>query len=225
MATIAFDVYGTLIDTDGVVDRLREWIGSRAEVFSQTWRSKQLEYSFRRGLMRRYENFAVCTRHALDYCSAEYKSFFTAEQKDALLQSYRALPAFGDVEESLVALKAGGHRRFAFSNGASEAVEEVLQANGLRERFEGVVSCEALETFKPNPDVYRYFMREAGVSSDAWLISGNPFDVIGAVSAGMKSAWVKRSDRAVFDPWGIEPTLTVGSLSDLCEKIDGQREN
>jgi 2-haloacid dehalogenase len=66
MATIAFDVYGTLIDTNGVVSRLREWIGSQAEVFSQTWRSKQLEYSFRRGLMRRYENFAVCTRQALE---------------------------------------------------------------------------------------------------------------------------------------------------------------
>ena len=38
-------------------------------------------------------------------------------------------------------------------------------------------------------DVYHYFMREAGDSTDAWLISGNPFDVIGAVSAGMKSAW------------------------------------
>ena len=50
MATIAFDVYGTLIDTDGVVSQLREWIGSQADVFSQTWRSKQLEYSFRRGL-------------------------------------------------------------------------------------------------------------------------------------------------------------------------------
>ena len=64
MATIAFDVYGTLIDTDCVVSQLREWIGSQADVFSKTWRSKQLEYSFRRGLMRRYENFAVCTRQA-----------------------------------------------------------------------------------------------------------------------------------------------------------------
>ncbi len=106
MATIAFDVYGTLIDTDGVVSRLREWIGSQADVFSQTWRSKQLEYSFRRGLMRRYENFAVCTRQALDYCCVEYDVSFSAEQKDALLQSYRALPAFADADESLVALKA-----------------------------------------------------------------------------------------------------------------------
>ena len=220
MATIAFDVYGTLIDTDGVVDRLREWIGSQAETFSQTWRSKQLEYSFRRGLMRRYENFAVCTRHALEYCCAEYGMSFSEEQKDALLQSYRALPAFGDVQDSLAGLKAQGHRLFAFSNGTAEAVQEVLQANRLREWFEGVVSCDALKTFKPNPDVYHYFMAEAGDSNDAWLISGNPFDVIGAVSAGMKSAWVKRSDTAVFDPWGIEPTVTVSTLSELCEKVD-----
>ena len=224
MATIAFDVYGTLIDTDGVVSRLREWVGSQAEVFSKTWRSKQLEYSFRRGLMRRYETFAVCTRQALDYCCVEYDVSFSAEQKDALLQSYRALPAFSDADESLVALKAGGHRLFAFSNGTAEAVEEILQTNGLRQCFEDVVSCDALKTFKPNPDVYQYFMREAGDSKDAWLVSGNPFDVIGAVSAGMKSAWVKRSDTAVFDPWGVEPTVTVKSLNELCEKVDSQKE-
>jgi len=220
MATIAFDVYGTLIDTDGVVSQLREWIGSQAEVFSKTWRSKQLEYSFRRGLMRHYENFAVCTRQALEYCCAEYDVSLSSEQKDTLLQSYRGLPAFADVEESLVALKAEGHLLFAFSNGTSEAVEEVLRANGLRECFEDVVSCDGLKTFKPNPDVYHYFMGEAGDSKDAWLISANPFDVIGAISAGMKSAWVKRSDRLVFDPWGIEPTLTVATLSELCEKLD-----
>ena len=216
MATIALDVYGTLINTDGVVSRLREWMGSQAEGFSKTWRSKQLEYSFRRGLMRRYENFAVCTRQALDYCCAEYDVSFSAEQKDALLQSYRELPAFSDADESLVALQAEGHRLFAFSNGTTEAVEEVLRASGLLEWFEAVVSCDALATFKPNPDVYRYFMKEAGDSNDAWLVSGNPFDVIGAVSAGMKSAWVKRSDRAVFDPWGVEPTVTVATLSELC---------
>ena len=119
MAPIAFDVYGTLINTDAVVSQLQEWIGSQAEVFSQTWRSKQLEYSFRRGLMRRYENFAVCTRHTLDYCCAAYNVSFSSEQKDTLLQSYRGLPAFADVEESLVALQAEGHRLFAFSRGRS----------------------------------------------------------------------------------------------------------
>ena len=149
------------------------------------------------------------------YCCAEYDVSLSSEQKDELLQSYLGLPAFADVEESLVALKAEGHRLFAFSNGSAEAVEEVLQTNGLHQCFEDVVSCDGLKTFKPNPDVYHYFMREAGEAKDAWLVSGNPFDVIGAVSAGMKSAWVKRTDRAVFDPWGIEPTVTAVSYTHL----------
>ncbi len=47
----------------------------------------------------------------------------------------------------------------------------------------------------------------------------NPFDVIGAASDGMKSAWIKRSEKAVFDPWGIEPTIIVSNLVELADKI------
>jgi 2-haloacid dehalogenase len=49
--TLAFDVYGTLIDTHGVVSALQALIGDKAKDFSHSWREKQLEYSFRRGLM------------------------------------------------------------------------------------------------------------------------------------------------------------------------------
>jgi len=48
---IAFDIYGTLFDTQGVVFLLKGFIGDLAEEFSLTWRNKQLEYSFRKGLM------------------------------------------------------------------------------------------------------------------------------------------------------------------------------
>ena len=87
--TLAFDVYGTLIDTQGVVAVLREMIGNKAEKFSRTWRDKQLEYSFRRGLVRNYENFAVCTSNALDYTCTYCKSPLTKEQKNELLGIYR----------------------------------------------------------------------------------------------------------------------------------------
>ena len=92
--TLAFDVYGTLIDTHGVVSKLQELIGAKAKDFSQTWREKQLEYSFRRGLMQNYENFAVCTRHALEYTCSYYKVTLTIEHKHELLDCYRTLPAF-----------------------------------------------------------------------------------------------------------------------------------
>ena len=86
--------------------------------------------------------------------------------------------------------------------------------------FSGVVSTDEMKSYKPNPGVYSHFLRRAGaLGVDAWLVSSNPFDVIGAVSAGMRAAWVRRSPEAVFDPWGIEPTITVNSLLNLSEQV------
>jgi 2-haloacid dehalogenase len=222
VVTLAFDVYGTLIDTQGVVSKLEVIAGNRAEDFSRTWRDKQLEYSFRRGLMQKYENFAVCISHALDYTCAYYKVLLTNEQKQELLDSYRTLPAFEDVEEGLIRLKAANYRLYAFSNGSADAVEALLVAAGIRDYFLGVVSVDDLKSFKPNPAVYRYFLEQSGASgSRAWLISSNPFDVIGAISADMRAAWVRRSREAIFDPWGIEPTIIVGSLCELSEQLAG----
>ena len=85
--TLAFDVYGTLIDTHGVVTALQKTVGDQALQFSQTWRDKQLEYSFRRGLMQNYQSFSVCTRQALDYTCARFKAPLTDDEKRDLLDS------------------------------------------------------------------------------------------------------------------------------------------
>lgn len=218
--TLAFDVYGTLIDTHGVVSTLQNLIGDQARNFSHTWREKQLEYCFRRGLMQNYETFAVCTSHALDYSCAFHNVYLTKEQKSNLLESYRSLPAFEDVEEGVAKLRDKNHRLFAFSNGATAAVDALLVAAKIRHYFDGVVSTDELKSFKPNPAVYSHFLRKSEAKgSEAWLISSNPFDVIGALSAGMSGAWVRRTKSAIYDPWGIEPTITVENLGELSEKI------
>jgi len=218
--TLAFDVYGTLIDTHGVIAALEKHVGDKAKEFSRSWREKQLEYSFRRGLMRNYQNFAICTGNALDYTCASFKATLSREDRGKLLDLYRVLPAFDDVAVGLSRAKESGYKIFAFSNGSRDAVESLLKHAGIREYFIDVVSVNEIKSFKPDPDVYRHFLKRAGASeTDAWLISSNPFDVIGAVSSGMRAAWVKRAPDALFDPWGIEPTLTVNSLSDLAEQI------
>ncbi len=91
LVTLAFDVYGTLINTQGVVSKLYKIVGDKAEEFSRTWRDKQLEYSFRRGLMQNYENFSVCTRNSLDYICAFFKTVLTEQQRVELLEVYRVL--------------------------------------------------------------------------------------------------------------------------------------
>jgi 2-haloacid dehalogenase len=216
--TVAFDVYGTLIDTHGVVAMLAQHVGEKAPEFSRTWREKQLEYSFRRGLMQNYQNFALCTSNALDYTCAYFKTPLDQSDKQELLDAYRVLPAFADVKQGLDLCRKSGFRMFAFSNGSADAVEALLSNAGISQYFTDVVSVDEVKSFKPNPGVYCHFLRRAGATgAEAWLVSSNPFDVIGAISSGMRAAWVKRSPDGLFDPWGIEPTLTVSSLLELTQ--------
>lgn len=218
--TLAFDVYGTLIDVSGVEVELEKYLGMSAAEFSRRWREKQLEYTFRRGLMRQYETLADCTSAALDYTCARFKTQLAAGAKEEILAAYSRLPAFADVVPGLTQARDAGFRLFAFSNGTAAAVETVLAHAGIRDYFPGIVSVDDVRTFKPDPAVYHHFLRRAGAETAAsWLVSGNPFDVIGAIAAGMRAAWVKRSPETIFDPWGIEPTVTVTSLSTLAEKI------
>jgi 2-haloacid dehalogenase len=226
LITLAFDVYGTLIDTQGVVVELEKHVGSQAPEFSRIWREKQLEYAFRRGLMQNYQSFAVCTSNALDYTNSFFKNPLSQQAKEGLLNAYKTLPAFDDVKEGLIRAKESGFRLFAFSNGVADAVDRLLTTAGIRDLFLGVVSVDELKSFKPNPAVYSHFLRKSGsVGANAWLISSNSFDVIGAISSGMRAAWVQRSPEALFDPWGLEPTLTVSSLNGLADEIINECAN
>ncbi len=214
--TLAFDVYGTLINTSGVYQALREMTGEQASLLMDTWRNKQLEYSFRRGLMKSYIDFSQVTRQALLFSCKTLQIELSGEQQEALMQEYTRLPAFPDVPEALRALKADGHRLYAFSNGSKKAVDTLLNQADILPFFDGTVSIEDVAVFKPSPEVYAYFNQKTNSEKAAtWLISGNTFDVIGALSFGMKAAWLKRSAESVFDPWDIEPTVVINSIADL----------
>ena len=52
-------------------------------------------------------------------------------------------------------------------------------------------------------------------AATTWLVSANPFDVIGARACGWRTVWVKRNPNMVFDPWEHAPTVTVSGLTDL----------
>ncbi len=219
--TFAFDVYGTLVDTSGVVELLTDMVGEKAQQFSDNWRNKQLEYSFRRGLMKDYVKFSECTRQALDFTCQSVGQDLTTQQKNDLLSKYNSLPAFQDALEALSRLQSQGHHCFAFSNGDPESVDQVLRAAGIRNFFKAIISVDDVKTFKPNPEVYRYFLKQTGAdANNTWLISSNPFDVLGGLNAGMKTAWVKRSDKMVFDPWDATPTITISTLTDFSHHLE-----
>lgn len=202
-------------------EHLRPLAGGKADPMSGLWRQKQLEYTFRRGLMKRYENFGVCTRQALDFAAETFEVELSEDQKARLIEQYQDLRSFPDVVPGLRKMREQGHRLAAFSNGVEATARKLFENAGLLEDLDEIISVDDLKTFKPDPAVYKYLAerleRDPG---DVWLVSSNPFDVIGAKSVGMKAAWIKRKKDAVFDPWDdIEPDLTVSDLEDLAAEL------
>ena len=215
-ATLALDIYGTLVDPLAIKTALASHVGDRAGAFAETWRTKQLEYSFRRGLMGEYRNFTHVTRAALDFaCDAHGVSIADAD-KASLMNHYRALDAFPDVATALASLKQNGVELHAFSNGVASDITALLEHAGLEGMIASIVSADEVQTFKPDPKIYRHFLQRAGTTPETtWLISSNPFDIIGAAACGWRTAWVKRDPKAVFDPWEHVPTAVIRDLSEL----------
>ncbi|WP_407495323.1 haloacid dehalogenase type II [Pseudooceanicola sp. MF1-13] len=217
---LAFDVYGTLIDIHALTPALSMLVGSKAAQLSQIWRQKQLEYAFRRGLMGAFVPFSTVTGQALDYALKVTGENISADERDNLLERYRTLDAFIDARPAMQALSADGVECHAFSNGDPEDIESLLRSQGLWGAMHGAVSVLPAQTFKPAPAAYEHFCKTVDAKADrCWIVSSNPFDVMGAMNAGWRSIWVQRNPEDVFDPWGVEPTLTIQSLSDLPEYL------
>jgi 2-haloacid dehalogenase len=217
---LVFDVYGTLIDPFRMEEHLRAAFGEKAKEASELWRGKQIEYSFRRALMKKYRTFDACTAQALRFVSAQLGISLSEATQEELLSKYLQLPAYPDVIGALDALVAQGFTIAACSNGTESAVRGLLDLAGVLPRFSKIVSVDPIRTFKPDPAVYEHLVAELRARRNlVWLISSNPFDVIGAKACGLRAAWVQRDPKRVFDPWEFEPDLVVHGLAELPGKL------
>lgn len=218
MTTLAFDVYATLINTYGMVDLLQSYIGKdKAMPFARLWRDKQLEYSFRRSMMNRYQPFYTCTSDALDYCIEAFEVNITQDQHYSLIKKYQNLPVFKDVVHALSSISERSDLQiYALTNGPIEDVERLFEDNCINQFFKDIISADEIMKYKPDPAIYQHFLHRTGSSAQqSWLISGNGFDVIGASTFGMKSVWIRRDKQQLIDCWGGRPTHVIKSMSEL----------
>ena len=148
-----------------------------------------------------------------------------AEDVESIMRAYDNLSTFPDVVPALENLKKiDGVECVVFSNGTRKMVEKSVNGSDalspVSSVFSQIISVDHVRAFKPAPEVYRYLAHcvgMAGQESKIWLVSGNPFDVVGARSAGLNAAWVDRAGNGWQDKLGQEPTKIIRGLGDLVD--------
>ena len=191
-----FDAYGTLFDVDSVM--CRATIQGDLQALSQLWRRKQLEYTWHRALMERYEDFWTITEAALKSAIRQLSIQSTAEQIQSLMQAYLSLDAFDDVKPALEALK--GSPLAILSNGTPAMLDSLIRHNGLQSCFTEVISVDRLRTYKPSPRVYALGPEILRLPAQEILfVSSNQWDAAGAKAFGYQVCWCNRSGAAMED--------------------------
>jgi 2-haloacid dehalogenase len=210
-----FDAYGTLFDVHSVQALAESFFPGKGAALSAAWRTKQLEYTWLRSLMGRYEDFSRVTLSALEWTFESLGIEPEDAQRLALIEEYRRLAMFPEVPAVLEALAA--RKPLAIlSNGHPDMLNAVVEFNGLKERFRGgVLSVHSARAFKPASAVYRIAEESLGVPRTMMgFVSSNGWDAAGAKTFGFQVFWVNRGGTAV-ERLGVRPDETLKSLAEL----------
>jgi 2-haloacid dehalogenase len=214
---IAFDAYGTLFDVHSVVGRCEQFFPGRGKELSQLWRTTQLEYTWLRSLMGRYEDFEHVTADALRYACRALGLSLSAEAATALRGEYLGLSLYPDVRDALE--KVRGRRLAILSNGSPRMLEAVVQHAGLAGAFEDVISVDRLQIFKPHPSVYQLAVDAlATPAATIAFVSSNYWDIAGATTFGFRTYWINRAG-AQPDELGCAPTAVLSRLDELPQAL------
>ena len=207
-----FDAYGTLFDVHSIIEAARA-VTSQPQVLSTLWRQKQLEYTWLRSLMGRYEDFWAVTGAALRHAIRRLGLTASEGQIESLMAAYLRLACFPEVPEALARLAP---RPCAIlSNGAPRMLAAAVESSGLGPHLQQVLSVDAVRVFKPAPAVYALGPAALGVPMRELLfVTSNAWDAAGAKSCGYRVAWCNRAG-APEEDLGFPPDIVVTRLDQL----------
>jgi 2-haloacid dehalogenase len=238
---VVFDAYGTLYDIQSVAAVTEEAFPGYGEIITQIWRIKQLEYTWLRSLMRRYQDFSVITQDSLAYTLRVLGLKYERAAFERIMDKYLHLDLYPDAMAALAAMR--GKKLAILSNGSTTMLNALVANSGLDRVLDATISIDAKKIFKPAPDAYALIESVLGVApAEVMFISSNPWDACGAKAFGLNVAWIERvtpeamalacakSDlvapltmfkaiRTQMDEFGIEPDYRIHTLSELPELV------
>ena len=218
---LVFDAYGTLFDVHSIVTICERLFPGKGASLSQTWRVKQLEYTWLRNSMQRHVDFNDVTQDALRVACEALALSYTDAVLDELNHAYRTLQPFADARSTLATLNAAQQKpKLAIlSNGAPDMLNAVVKHNGFDSLLDAVLSVEEVGVFKPDPSVYQLAVDRLGVTkNEIGFVSSNGWDAAGAKAFGFNVFWINRSGAPV-ERLGVMPDYLVKNLDEVVEML------
>ncbi len=218
VTTCVFDAYGTLFDVAAAAriaaaEPGRAAFAAKWPAIANTWRLKQLQYTWLRATAGVHTGFWQVTQDGLDY-ALEAHGMAEPELRARLLQLYWEIEAYGEVPAMLRALKEGGFATAILSNGSPDMLAGAVDHAGIGEALDAVLSVETVGVFKPHRSVYAMVGEYFGCArSEVLFVSSNCWDACAGAGYGFRAVWANRAgepmDRLPWKPHHVVSDLTT----------------
>jgi 2-haloacid dehalogenase len=198
-----FDAYGTLLDVNAAMRAHAARLGPDWQRISTDWRQKHIEYSWVRSLAgpNQYRDFWQLAQESLAFVASRH-GITDADLLRDVLGSFRRLDAYPEAAGVLRALAARGIGRAILSNGEPGMLTDAVEAAGIAELLDDVLSVDAAGVFKPDQRVYALATARFGLpAGEMAFVSSNAWDAFGAGVFGFTVFWVNRSGQP--DEYGL----------------------
>ena len=211
---VVFDAYGTLFDWASAAEQARDVLGERWRELAETWRAKQLQYTWLRSLQGRHADFLAVTADALDFALAGL-GLEGAGLRARLLALYERVEAYPDAAETLARLRAAGRATAILSNGTPAMLAAAVEHARLGSLLDDVLSVEAAGIYKPHPSVYALATARLGLPAERILfVSANGWDAFAAKAFGFRVAWCNRGGQPP-ERLPERPDVEIGALAEV----------
>lgn len=213
-----FDAYGTLLDVNSAALRCKDELGDKAQPLAETWRNKQLQYTWLRSLMQRHEDFREVTESSLDF-SMQAHGLADDALRTRLLELFEVLTPYPEVAPMLEDLKKAGMATAILSNGSPQMLENATTSAAIDGLLDHVLSIEDVGVYKPDPRVYQLAVdRLKTPKENICFVSSNGWDAAGAAAFGFQVAWCNRTGQP-SERLNFPPKVVLTDLSGLAELV------
>ncbi|MGC9540644.1 haloacid dehalogenase type II [Streptomyces sp. UG1] len=223
LRVLVFDVNETLSDLTPLRVRFED-VGAPADLMP-LWFAGVLRDGFALTAAGAYADFASVALDGLRSLLPGVKEWAGDVEAAArhVLDGFAELEVHPDVPDGVRKLSDAGFRLVTMTNGSNTLTERLLTKAGLVDLFEELLDVRGPRCWKPAKAAYRYAVDQVEVRPEqALLVAVHPWDVDGAVRAGLDGAWLRRGATA-YPQSMSRPTYSARDLRELADALIADR--
>ncbi|WP_346231543.1 haloacid dehalogenase type II [Parafrigoribacterium mesophilum] len=218
---VVFDVNGTLSDMSPIAGAF-QFVGA-PPTLAETWFAGVLRDGFALSTLGESSPFAEIARtHLTAVLSSAILPHSIDKAISTILERLATLPLHPDVAEGVRSLTGAGLEVMTLSNGSPDLATKLLSDAGLRDAFSHILSVEGTAPWKPADAAYALASSASGFAPhELLLVAVHPWDILGAHHAGLRTAWINRSNET-YPTYFTPPDLSAPSIVELAKILHSE---